>query len=299
MRVGAATEEARSIVTQGRALLVHALRAGWERGLLRRGVEDGLFANALGEAEVRALADSLGNEQLSLRPPAPRATSLPRLGPLLAQIDASEVAGELLVMLLAVELDGVSRGLAGYLRGITGAALSVDACALALGDARVPELLDQLALGGPLRRHRLVEVTDKPSELSAAATVRAAPRLLRWVHAPHAVDDEVAAFAQLVPAGAESSLSPAMATALAPYIDEVCGFLRNQRRTHATSDLGPARPARRRARRDRARGLPPARHSAARGAGGVAGRLGRSDGGDAGAPARRGAARRPNPPRRR
>jgi hypothetical protein len=218
-------------------LLVHALRAGWERGLLRRGVEDGLFANALGEAEVRALADSLGNEHEAQRSPAPRAMSLPRLGQLLAQIDASEAAGELLVMLLAVELDGVSRGLAGFLRGITGAALSVDACALALGDARVPELLDQLALGGALRRHRLVEVTDKTNELSAAATVRAAPRLLRWVHAPHAVDDEVAAFAQLVPASDAAQLNPAMLAALAPYIDEVCGFLNNQRRTHATSDL--------------------------------------------------------------
>jgi hypothetical protein len=240
MRVGAATDEARGIVAQGRALLVHALRAGWDRGLLRHNVEDGLFANALGEVEVRALAEQLGSsspDHPEARPLPSRAAQLPRLAALLAQIDATEVAAELLVMVLAVELDGVSRGLAGYLRGLSGAALSIDACALALGDARVPELLDQLAMGGPLRRHRLVEVTDKQSELSAAATVRAAPRLLRWVHAPHAVDDEVAAFAQLIPAEEASRLSPATAAALEPYIEEVRVFLQNQRRTRATSDL--------------------------------------------------------------
>src|SRR6185312_15612847 len=97
-----------------------------------------------------------------------------------------------------------------------------------LGEDAVPELLLALGAGAPLRRHRMVEVSDK-NELVAAATVRVAPRLLRWLVDPSEVDDEVADFASLyVPEEASELPPPALAT-VEEAVEEVRAVLANQR----------------------------------------------------------------------
>jgi hypothetical protein len=232
------TDERRAIVMHGRRLLLRAVRAGWERGLVKR-VDDGLFASTLGAQEIEQLAarmgeDGTGEAAESAEPV--RAEGLGRIQALLAAlgIDGGE---DLLTMVLAVELDGGCRALAGYLRGQHGVALTLDVFALALGEERAAATLDLLAPGGPLRRHRLVEVTERAGELTALASVRVAPRMLRWLLSTYSVDDEVQVFAALHPPLEAPALSPAALAALAPIIDEVCAFLEHQRRGRARSDL--------------------------------------------------------------
>jgi hypothetical protein len=148
-----------------------------------------------------------------------------------------EGGDDLMALVLAVELDAGCRALAGYLRGQQGVALTIDVFALALGDERAAATLDLLAPGGPLRRHRLVEVSERAGELTAAASVRAAPRVLRWLLSSYSVDDEVQVFATLHPPLETPSLSPAALAALQPIIGDVCAFLEHQRRGRARSDL--------------------------------------------------------------
>jgi AAA+ superfamily predicted ATPase len=141
-------------------------------------------------------------------------------------------------MLLAVELDSTARSLSTYLRGGTqGAALTLDLFALALGEERAARLAETLGSGSPLRRYRLVEMTDRAGDLHANATVRATPRLVRWLVDPTTVDEEVAPFAMLHLPAETPNLPPSAIAAIETYVQEVCGFLESQRRGRARSDL--------------------------------------------------------------
>jgi AAA+ superfamily predicted ATPase len=158
-----------------------------------------------------------------------------RLAKLCESLGLSPVACELVGLALAVEVDPVSRALAGYLRGQPGA-LTVGALSMVLGDAATPALLVELAAGAPLRRHRLVDVVERAGELYAGASVRAAPRLGRWLVDPAATDDEVAELARLEPP--DGSAPTASVTALIDdAVGEVCAFLERQRSRRASSDL--------------------------------------------------------------
>ncbi len=231
------TDERRAIVMHGRRLLLRAVRAGWERGLVKR-VDDGLFASTLGAAEIEALAarmdDGSADDAAGGEPTG--SEGLARIHALLSALGV-EGGEDLLALVLAVELDGGCRALAGYLRGQQGIALTLDVFALALGEERAAAILDLLAPGGPLRRHRLVEVSERAGELTAAASVRVAPRVLRWLLNNFAVDDEVQVFATLHPPLETPVMSPAALAALGPIIDEVCAFLTSQRQGRARSDL--------------------------------------------------------------
>src|SRR5258705_4331324 len=99
----ASAHEVRAIVARGRELLVHAVRSGLDRGLLRR-ADDGLFATTVGSEELDRLLAPSGAAPIQSAPPS-TAPTLPRLAKLLVQIEARESAVDLLVLLLAPELD--------------------------------------------------------------------------------------------------------------------------------------------------------------------------------------------------
>ncbi|HXU72115.1 MAG TPA: ATP-binding protein [Polyangia bacterium] len=224
----AAAPDVRGIVAHGRVLLGRAVRAAWQARLLSRD-PDGLFAGVLGARDVDELLATLETPVAAEQRMARAPLQAPRLSQLLESIGASPVANDVVAAALSVELDATARSLAGYLRGgTTSAALSMGTLTLALGEDAVPELLLALGAGAPLRRHRMVEVSDK-NELVAAATVRVAPRLLRWLVDPSEVDDEVADFASLyVPEEASELPPPALAT-VEEAVEEVRAFLANQR----------------------------------------------------------------------
>src|SRR6185312_3102527 len=223
-----AAPDVRGIVAHGRVLLGRAVRAAWQARLLSRD-PDGLFAGVLGARDVDELLATLETPVAAEQRMARAPLQAPRLSQLLESIGASPVANDVVAAALSVELDATARSLAGYLRGgTTSAALSMGTLTLALGEDAVPELLLALGAGAPLRRHRMVEVSDK-NELVAAATVRVAPRLLRWLVDPSEVDDEVADFASLyVPEEASELPPPALAT-VEEAVEEVRAFLANQR----------------------------------------------------------------------
>ncbi|HEX6839166.1 MAG TPA: hypothetical protein VF334_21465, partial [Polyangia bacterium] len=230
-----AAPDVRGIVAHGRTLLGRAVRAAWDARLLSRD-PDGLFAGVLGARDVDELLAGL--EAPADPPAAPRATlAAPRLSQLLDSIGCSAVAADVVAAALAVELDAPSRSLAAYLRGGTAnAALNLGTLTLALGDEAAAELLLALGAGAPLRRHRMIEVSDK-AELVAAATVRVAPRLLRWLVDPGEVDDEVADFATLhLPEDAPSLPASALAT-VEDAVEEVRAFLGTQRAGRGRTDL--------------------------------------------------------------
>jgi AAA+ superfamily predicted ATPase len=235
-----ASSEIRLIVTHARALLSRAVRVAWENQVLTRD-PDGLFSGVLGAGDIEKLIERAAKAEgaatvasVPLERPA-----VPRLRALLGSIGCTPVAEDVLSVSLAIELDAAARTLAGYLRGNSlGAALTVGTLVLGLGEERVPELLVALGAGAPLRRHRLVEVVDKSGDIIAAATVRAAPRLLRWLVDPGTVDDEVEEFARVLPPEPASSLSPAALAAVEEIVEEVVHFLQRQRaEPRSTTDL--------------------------------------------------------------
>src|SRR5262249_20297736 len=115
------------------------------------------------------------------------------------------------------------------LRGGTGtAALQLGTLTLALGEAATADLLLALGAGAPLRRHRMIEVNDK-AELVASATVRVAPRLLRWIVDPSEVDDEVADVATLFLPEDGSGLPESARATVEEAIEEVRAFLESER----------------------------------------------------------------------
>jgi hypothetical protein len=219
---------------------MRAVRRAWDAQVLSKD-PDGLFSGVLGAQDIERLIARAESEPPVVAAPAapPARGAIPRLGALVESIGCPPAAEDVLAVGLAIELDATSRTLVGYLRGNSvGAALNIGTLVLALGEERVPELLVTLGAGAPLRRHRFVEMVDKPGELMAAATVRAAPRLLRWLIEPAALDDEVAEIASLVEPSQEPALVPAAVAALEEAIDEVRKFLHRQReRVRSTTDL--------------------------------------------------------------
>ncbi len=232
-----AAPDVRGIVAHGRTLLGRAVRAAWDARLLSRD-PDGLFAGVLGARDVDELLASLEAAPAVDAAPRARVTlAAPRLSQLLESIGCTQVAGDIVAAALAVELDATARSLAAYLRGGTGqAALSLGTLTLALGEEAAAELLLALGAGAPLRRHRMIEVSDK-AELVAAATVRVAPRLLRWLVDPSEVDDEVADFASLHLPEDAPALPPAALATLDDAVEEVRAFLDSQRAGRGRTDL--------------------------------------------------------------
>ncbi len=237
-------DEIKAVVAHGRGLLMRAVRRAWDAQVLSKD-PDGLFSGVLGAKDIEQLIARAESEPPSL--PAAAAPTrvaasvagVPRLSVLLESIGCPAVAEDVLAVGLAIELDAISRTLVSYLRGNSmGAALNVGTLVLALGDDRMPELLMTLAAGAPLRRHRFVEMVDKQGELVAAATVRAAPRLLRWLLDPDALDEEVGEIATLMEPSEATDLVPAAVTALEETVEEVRKFLDRQRdRTHSSTDM--------------------------------------------------------------
>lgn len=235
--------DVRAIVGHGRALLARAVRAAWQARLLTKD-PDGLFSGVLGARDVEELLAAVeageppADAPPAAEPAAPAPLRAPRLAQLLSAIGCSTVAGDVLAAALAIELDPSARSLAAYLRGGTAsAALNLGTLTLALGQEATAELLLALGAGAPLRRHRLVEVSDKAGELVASATVRAAPRLLRWLVDPAELDDEVADFAALYLPEAAPALTPAALATVEPLVEEVRAFVESQRGGRGRTDL--------------------------------------------------------------
>ncbi len=223
----------RAVVSRGRALLGRAVRAAWEQRLLTRD-PDGLFSGMLGAPEIEKLIERAEADTPATPVAAAPTARCERLATLAATIDGGAVAEDVLGVALALELDAVARTLAGYLRGgAAGGALTTGALVLALGEERTGELLIALGVGAPLRRHRLIEVTDKNGELGAAAMLRAAPRLVRWLVDPAGLDDEVAAFARLERPRAEPIVGEAALATVEAAVVQVSAFLQRG----ATADL--------------------------------------------------------------
>ena len=235
-------DELRALIDHGRRLLAHGVEAAWACGLLTDG-QDGRFSNILGAGDVRELiarikggdASSPSDHATATAPPL---IELRRLRLLIADPGPSHLLEDLISILVAPELDAPSRALAGFLReGSIGAALTIDCIALALGDAKTPALLELFSPGAALRRHHLIEVSGNAREMTSAATVRLAPRVLRWLLDPLGLDDEVAEYATLIEPMQQSALPESAIAALEPIIEDVHAFLANQRqRDRATCD---------------------------------------------------------------
>jgi AAA+ superfamily predicted ATPase len=223
-------DDLRAIVTHARGLLSRAVRVAWESGVLTRD-PDGLFSGVLGAGDIEKLITELGGaEARPSTPPVDEPVAVPRLRALLDSIGCARSGDDILAVALAIELDAASRTLAGYLRGNErGAALTIATLVLGLGEARGPELLLALGSGGPLRRHRLVEVVDKPGKLVSSATVRVAPRLLRWLFEPGRVDEDALELGRLEAPAAEPFLVPGALDALGEIVEELRQFLGQQR----------------------------------------------------------------------
>jgi ATPase family protein associated with various cellular activities (AAA)/winged helix domain-containing protein len=223
-----AAPDVRTIVAHGRLLLARAVRAAWQARLLSRD-PDGLFSGVLGAKDVEELLASLDRGEPEPARTPRSSLAAPRLLQLLDSIGCSAVASDIVAAALAIELDGTARTLAAYLRGGTGtAALQLGTLTLALGEEATPELLLALGAGAPLRRHRMIDVNDK-AELVASATVRVAPRLLRWIVDPSEVDDEVADVAALHLPDDESALPARALATVEEAIEEVRAFLESER----------------------------------------------------------------------
>jgi ATPase family associated with various cellular activities (AAA) len=229
--------ELKSVVAAGRRLLARAIRASWERGVLTKS-ERALLPTELTVDVIEGMVARIESPDGGGAEPAPEVApvsgerpALPRLGSLAEAIAGrgAALAEDMLAVLLSIELDATARSLASYLRGGAGSAITVGPLVLAVGEERTPELLMALGTGAPLRRHRLVEVQDKSGELVAAATVRAAPRVLRWLVDPVGLDDEVAEFATLHAPRGETDLTPAALASLEEIIEGARLFLESQR----------------------------------------------------------------------
>ena len=233
----AAASDVGLIVAHGRALLARAVRAAWQARLLSRD-PDGLFSGVLGARDVEELLARVDAPAIEPAPAARDSLQAPRLSQLLASVGCSPLANDVVAAALAIEIDGPARSLAAYLRGGTAsAALSLGTLTLALGDEATAELLLTLGSGAPLRRHRLVELSDKAGDLVSSATVRAAPRLLRWLVNPTDVDDEVAEFALLHLPAEEPALAPAALGTVEEAVEEVRAFIASQRAAGGRTDL--------------------------------------------------------------
>jgi hypothetical protein len=223
--------ELRAMIGYARRLLSQAVEAGWSTGVLTRA--DAVLSSMPDARDIEALMQQIAADAQAAPRVVPRFSESGRVGQLVHGIGAaaaSRVAAELLVLALAVEIDPPSRTLCGYLRGgPSGSALTVGLLMLIFGEERAADVLMALGSGAPLRRHRLVEVVDKGSDLVAAATVRAAPRLLRWLVEPPGLDDEVAEFARLQLPDPEPALTPAALRTVDKAIEETRAFLVKQR----------------------------------------------------------------------
>ena len=234
-----AAPDVRTIVAHGRVLLARAVRAAWQARLLTRDPE-GLFSGVLGAKEIEEVLASFDAPESPAPEPAARRDALkaPRLAQLLDSIGCTPVAADVVAAALAIELDATARSLAAYLRGGTGgAALNLGTLTLALGEDTTAELLMALGDGAPLRRHRIIELSDKMGELVANAAVRAAPRLLRWLVDPTEVDDEVADFAELYIPEPQPFLPAAALATIDEAVEEVRAFLETQRSGRGRTDL--------------------------------------------------------------
>jgi hypothetical protein len=221
-------------LARGRLLLTRAVRRAWEARLVRR---DG---HALSATELEPLMQELERPELLARSPrteAPAPASVAALGALCRSVGAPPVAEELLALGCAVELDPAAHELAAHLRG-AGGGLTVRSVAFAVGEARAPELLMALGAGAPLRLCRLVDVQERAGEPFAAATVRVAPRVVRWLIDRERLDDEVAGLATLERSARLPALGAAGLAVVAAAVDEVAGFLAEERAaTRASGDL--------------------------------------------------------------
>jgi AAA+ superfamily predicted ATPase len=225
----AATTDMRAIIAHARALLSRAVRVAWDHKVLTRD-SDGLFSGVLGAGDIEKMLERAGAEGPGVPALAADRLAVPRLRALLDTIGCDPVCDHVLSVALAVELDDTARTLAGYLRGnAQSVGLNVATLVLGLGDDHVPELLLALGAGAPLRRHRLIEVVEKSGELISSGTLRAAPRLLRWLVDPARVDDEVLDLGRLEAPGPEPALSPGALAALDEVISELGHFLTQQR----------------------------------------------------------------------
>ncbi len=237
---GGLNQDIRAIIAQGRRLLARSVRNAWQQNVLSRAA-DGLFSSVLGAEDVGKLLEQIEAAQPApaTTPPSPVERSpVARLRALLEGIGCGPIVEEVLAVLLAVEIDPLSRSLAGYLRGNSGQhTLTIGTLVLGLGEAQAPALLVSLAQGAPARRHRLVEVNDRQGDLVAAATVRVAARLLRWLVEPGGIDDEVSEYAELM-LPLDSPLGPAAQRAAEKTIQEVQLFLTRQRaQLKGTADM--------------------------------------------------------------
>jgi hypothetical protein len=244
MTRGQVRAETRALVRVARRRLGRAVESGWARGTLSR--SDAVLSSMLDARDIEQLLSTLAAEEAvdesgggEAAGGAPEPSAAPpldwpsggRLAALMRATGAGPLAGQLVQIAIGVELDETCRTLAAYLRGgTTGVGLTVSLLMSVVGEVHASEVLVALGAGAPLRRHRLVEVVDKAAELGASATVRAAPRLVRWLVEGAGLDDEVAEFATLYWPSAEPQLTPAALVALEQLVDETQTFLSNQRR---------------------------------------------------------------------
>jgi hypothetical protein len=260
--IGKASEgEIGAMVAYARRVFSRAVQTGWERGVLSRA--DAVLSTMPDVKDIEQLLARVEAAEVPVLTPRPgawaRFAEAPRLGALCDAIGALPIAADVLVVALIVEIDPVVRTLAGYLRGgPTGSALTVSTLLMVFGEERAPEILFTLGAGAPLRRHRLLEHSDKGGDLVAAATVRAAPRLLRWMVDPVGMDDEVAEFAHLYPADDSPALSPTSLATVRAAVEEVAAFIARQRQASRPCDLvlrGPRGAGRSEIAREAARQL--------------------------------------------
>jgi len=230
---GSPTKEVRAIVGRGRALLSRAVRTAWDKKVLTRD-PDGLFSGVLGADDVDRLLEEADKGEIlapqGAPPPVADGHRVARLTRMLEGLGCDEIAEEILTVALAIELDAPCRMLSGYLRGgATSNALTIGSMVLALGDESIGDVLVALGAGAPLRRHRMIEMIDKSGEILSGATLRAAPRVLRWLLDPDGVDDEVAEIARFEAVETMRPLAASAAKVLETSIGEVVRFLETQR----------------------------------------------------------------------
>ncbi|MDB4955940.1 MAG: ATPase central domain protein [Myxococcales bacterium] len=229
-----APEDLAGVIGYGRAMFAWAIRAGWNSGLLAR--SDAVLSTAPDASDIEKLVTWV--DQQDLRAPAPArrppdavvAPETPRIARLARSIGGGGLTSGVLATLLAIEIDPVARTLAGYARGgAPGTAPSVGTLMMLFGEALAPEILVALGDGAPLRRHRLVELTERAGDTFAAATVRAAPRLVRWLVLDRDLDGAFSGEAQVIAPTAAPVLPPAAVAALEDRIEEVRAFLASRR----------------------------------------------------------------------
>ncbi len=210
------------LATYGGGLIGRAMRAADRAHVLSR---EGTQMLAELEAEAVTRLDTR-LDQLAI-PPLPIDTSK-----VLAAIGAGDVELAILAVLAAVETEPSAQRLANYVAGaIAGQAMPVGLIDLALGPDHRRGLLAAVARGAPLREHHLIEVVEPIDSLGRAATIRLAPRTLRWVAGsdPRELDPEVAGFATRLDPTWPSTLGPAARDVVAELVGQIAVFVEHQR----------------------------------------------------------------------